>query len=200
MRSLVLSLLWVTAASGFGSKPARAEEQVAIRAERPLALGFQLDLFPTVVSAVNGKAGYAPQIWLGIDHVRLRLVGAHLEPPDALAFADEGFENPTTTALAIIIDYTFGDYFDGFWVCAGFEAWQQSIEHEAVSERAVWSSVVGTTGGGYIWRFYENFFVDPWVGVHWTMNPERVELGPYEYEPPPVVANASVKVGVFVDL
>ena len=60
--------------------------------------------------------------------------------------------------------------------------------------------MIGTTGGGYIWRFYENFFVDPWLGVHWTMNPERVELGPHHYDPPPVVANASVKVGVFVDL
>jgi len=60
--------------------------------------------------------------------------------------------------------------------------------------------VIGTTGGGYIWRFYGNFYVDPWAGVHWTMNPQQVGLRPYQYDPPPVVANASVKGGVFADL
>lgn len=190
----------VTAVASFAPNVGAEEEAAGVSAARPLAVGFQFDLFPTVVSAVNGKAGYAPQVWLGIDQVRLRLVGAHMEPPDALAFADEGFENPTTTALAFILDYTFGDHFDGFWVCAGFEAWQQTIEHEGVSGHAAWSSVIGTTGGGYIWRFYDNFYIDPWAGVHWTMNPQEVELGPYTYDPPAVVANASLKVGVFADL
>ena len=39
-----------------------------------MALGFNVDLLPTALSAANGKAGYAPQVWLGIDHVRLRVV------------------------------------------------------------------------------------------------------------------------------
>jgi len=200
LRSPVVTLFLVTCIVSFVPGRASAEDNGAARDERPLAVGFQLDLFPTLVSAINGEAGYAPQVWLGIDHVRVRFVGAHMEPPDALAFADEGFENPTTTALAFILDYTFGDHFDGFWVCAGFETWQQTIEHEAVPERAAWTSVIGTTGGGYIWRFYGNFYVDPWAGVHWTMNPQQIDLGPYQYDPPAVVANASVKVGVFADL
>src|ERR1041385_2702238 len=97
---------------------------------RRMALGFNVDLFPTVISAVNGKLGYAPQVWIGIDRVRVRFVGAHLEAPDAFAFADEGFENPTTTAFAAIIDYTFGPHFDGPWIGSGFEIWQQSIRSE----------------------------------------------------------------------
>lgn len=200
MRSPAVIGLLITGIVSVACGRALADEHSAAPVARPLAVGFQLDLFPTVVSAINGKAGFAPQVWLGLDHVRVRFVGAHMEPPDALAFADEGFENPTTTALAFILDYTFGDHFDGFWVCAGFEAWQQTIEHEAGPERAVWSSVIATTGGGYIWRFYRNFYIDPWAGVHWTMNPQQIELGPYQYDPPPVVANASVKVGVFADL
>ncbi len=47
-----------------------------------------MDLFPTVVSAVDGKLGYAPQAWFGIDHTRLRIVFAHLEPPDAFLAPD----------------------------------------------------------------------------------------------------------------
>jgi hypothetical protein len=50
------------------------------------------------------------------------------------------------------------------------------------------------------WRFAGNFFLDPWLGVHATLNPESVPVGPYEYKPPPIVANGSVKVGVFLEL
>src|SRR5438477_5429214 len=95
---------WIAALSTLSFSAAGAERPPS-RAERPMALGVQLDLFPTVVSAVNGKEGYAPQLWLGIAPIRLRLVGAHLEPPDAFAFADEGFVHPTTTVFATIIDY-----------------------------------------------------------------------------------------------
>jgi hypothetical protein len=44
-----------------------------------------------------------------MDHLRLRLIFAQLEPPDALAFADEGSQDPTTTVFTATIDYTFGD-------------------------------------------------------------------------------------------
>jgi hypothetical protein len=60
-----------------------------------MAIGFNIDLLPTALSAVNGKLGYAPQVWLGIGHARVRFVGAHLEPPDAFAFAPQGFRNPS---------------------------------------------------------------------------------------------------------
>jgi hypothetical protein len=165
-----------------------------------MALGFNVDLFPTVISAVNGKLGYAPQVWIGIDRVRVRFVGAHLEAPDAFAFADEGFENPTTTAFAAIIDYTFGPHFDGPWIGSGFEIWQQSIEHDGVAGTARWASTVFTIGGGYIWRFAGNFFLDPWLAAHATLNPQTIALGPFEYEPFPLIADASIKVGWFVDL
>lgn len=165
-----------------------------------MAIGLQLDLFPTVISAINGSLGYAPQVWLGVGHARLRLIGAHLEPPDALAFADDGFENPTTTSFAVTIDYTFGDHFDGFWLGGGFELWQRTIEHRDVPVTAAWTSTVATFGGGYIWRFAGNFFLDPWAALHATLNPESVFVGTYEYDPAPVVASASVKVGWFADL
>jgi hypothetical protein len=167
---------------------------------RPMALGFNLDLFPTVISAANGKAGYAPQVWLGIEPVRIRFVGAHLEPPDALAFADKGFRHPTTTAFAAILDYTTGPHFDGFWAGAGFELWEQSIEHDGIRATAHWTSAVFTVGGGYIWRFSGNFFLDPWLAAHATLNPQTIALGTFEYKPFPLTAEASLKIGWFADL
>src|SRR4051812_20285796 len=194
---------WLLAVPGsmlLVSLPMVASGQACSDCDRAMAVGANVDLFPTVISAANGKLGYAPQIWLGIEPVRLRLVGAHLEPPDALAFADSGFVHPTTTALATIIDYTFGPHFDGFWIGSGFELWLQSIEHDGVAGTARWTSAVFTVGGGYIWRFAGNFFLDPWLAAHATMNPVTVTLGSYAYKPPAVVADASLKIGWFADL
>jgi hypothetical protein len=167
---------------------------------RPMALGVQLDLLPTALSAANGKAGYAPQVWLGIGHARIRLVSAHLEPPDAFAFAPKGFRHPTVTVLAAILDYTFGARFDGAWICSGVEVWQRSIQHRDVEGTARWSSTVFTAGGGYIWRFAGDFYLDPWAGVHFILDPHAVSLAGHRYRPGPVQAEASLKVGWFFSI
>ena len=175
---------------------ARAEAQ-----PRKMALGFQIDLFPTVVSAIAGHAGYAPQLWVGIDRLRLRLVGAHLEPPDARAFAEAGFRRPTTTALAAIVDCTFGQHFDGPWVGAGFEQWLRTLEHDGVDGKARWTSAIFTVGGGYIYRVAgSHFYVDAWVALHATLNPESVMVGAHEYKPTPLTPSGSIKLGYFFDL
>ncbi len=161
-----------------------------------VALGIQLDLFPTVVSAINGKVGYAPQVWAGISGLRLRLVGAHLEPPDTFAF-DEKVIDPDLTAIAFIIDRTFGPRFDEFWVCGGVETWLQAVAAKDGSGEAKWVSGVFTVGAGYTWRFVDNFYLDPWIGLHWVLNPQTLQVGSTEYRPAPLVANASVKVGWF---
>jgi hypothetical protein len=165
-----------------------------------MAFGFNLDLLPTVLSAANGKIGYAPQVWLGIDGVRVRLVGSHLEPPDMFAFAQAGFHHPTTTAFASVLDYTFGPRFDGWWLGAGFEVWQSSIEHDGVAGTTYWTSVVMTAGGGYIWRFAGDLFLDPWVGAHVVLNPRTVWVGPFDYKPFPLQGEVSLKVGWFVPI
>lgn len=165
--------------------------------ERPdVAMGFQLDLFPTVVSAINGRAGYAPQVWVGVQPVRLRLIGAHLEPPDAFTFDDQ-VGDPSITAIAATIDYTFGQNFDGVWLGAGVESWVQRASAKDGSGSAVWTSQVFTVGGGYIWRFAGNFYLDPWVGLHWTLNPRTHQIGSVEYDSSPLQPSASVKVGWF---
>lgn len=162
-----------------------------------MAVGAQLDLFPTVVSAINGKVGFAPQVWAGVKPVRLRLIAAHLEPPDGFTF-DDNIVSPKITALAATIDYTFGEHFDEWWVGAGTEAWLQSVEAADGSGKAEWTSGVFTLGAGYIIRFWDHFYLDPWLGVHATMNPGPRQVGDVEYEPAPVSASASLKFGAFL--
>jgi hypothetical protein len=180
-------------------RPAHADVAPCERCPK-MALGFNLDLLPTALSAANGKLGFAPQVWLGVEHARIRFVGAHLEPPNAFAFAPKGFQHPTTTVLAAILDYTFGPRFDGAWLGSGFEIWQSTIEHEGVDGTAHWSNTVFTVGGGYIWRFAGDFFLDPWAGVHGVLNPQTVSLGGYAYKPFPLQAEASLKVGWFTPI
>jgi len=165
-----------------------------------MAVGFNLDLLPTILSAANGRPGYAPQVWVGVGHVRVRFVGAHLEPPDAFAFAPSGFRAPTLTVFASIIDYTFGPRFDGAWLGSGVEVWQSTIGHEAVAETARWTSTVFTVGGGYIWRFAGDLYLDPWAGAHAILNPQTVSLGAFDYNPFPIQGEISLKVGWFLSL
>jgi hypothetical protein len=191
-RALLGFLLCVAASRAAGAEPCRGCGS--------RALGFNLDLLPTALSAANGKLGYAPQLWLALDHVRLRYVVAHLEPPDAFAFAPSGFRHPTTTVFASVIDYTFGPRHDGPWLGAGLELWQRGIEHDGVPGAAHWTSTVATLGGGYIWRFAGNAFLDPWAAAHATLDSKRVELGPYGYDPARLAAEVSLKIGWFAEL
>jgi hypothetical protein len=180
--------------------PSQAQAEAVREPERLMALGIQLDLLPTVLSAANGKAGYAPQVWLGLGHVRLRLISAHLQPPDGFAGAPKGFHDLTTTVMATVFDYTFGTRFDGAWLCSGVEVWQRSIRHPEVAGTARWSSTVFTFGGGYIWRFAGDFYLDPWAGVHAVLNPHPVWLGDHRFRPRPIEAEASLKVGWFLTI
>jgi len=193
--SWIAVVSWVVLAPpGMASADERREPEI------PMAIGFNVDILPTALSAANGRLGYAPQVWLGIRHARIRFVGAHLEPPKALAFAPNGFRHPTTTAFAAIVDYTFGSHFDGAWVGSGVENWQSSIEHDGVAGSAHWSSTVFTVGAGYIWRFAGNAFIDPWAGAHVVLNPQTVSVGPFDYHPFPLQGEVSLKVGWFLDI
>lgn len=186
--------------------PNAHEPAVSTPRPRQSAFGLQLDLFPTVASAFAGQFGIAPQVWVGIDRVRMRVVAARVRLPDALAFTQDGFTAASTTAAAFIIDYTFGEKFDEWWVGAGVEYWAQTIQNERVkladgsNAEAAWDSVVFTVGGGYTWRFAGNWYLDPWVGVHAVLNPKTITIGSFEHKPFPLQAEASLKIGYFFDL
>ncbi len=159
-------------------------------------MGFQLDLFPTVVSAIAGQFGIAPQVWLGIRPLRLRLISAHMHLPDAFTF-DDDVVDPSLTVVASTIDYTFGHEFDGWWLCSGVESWFQGAAARNGSGRGECTSAIFTFGGGYIWRFFDDLYVDPWLGLHWVLDGQRHQVGDVTYSPFPLSINPSIKVGWF---
>jgi len=162
-------------------------------AETPTAahvstVGFELDALPYVTG------GYYGSIWYGIKQFRFRGVIAKIKPPGFLL--DEGYENNEVKAYALIVDYFFKDNFEGFWGGVGLEYWDSSIEHENETVTAKYNNTIFTVGGGYVWKFYKNFYLNPWVAVHAIIAGEKdVRVGSRTYEPQVVTPEASVKIG-----
>ena len=190
MKHLILSF-FVLMISASGSL--RAEEQ------RNTALGFTFDFLPTAVSAASGHFGYSYQTWVGIDHVRVRLVGAQIYMPDAFT-GSKSFDSHSLTVAAGIIDYVFGDNFDGAWIGTGVEIWQNRIRCKSSGAQSGWVNQVLTAGGGYIFRVKGNFYVEPWAAAHYIMNQRAVRDGSASYTPQRISAEVSLKAGYFFDM
>jgi hypothetical protein len=181
---------------------AHVEEAAAPAPRSRRAVGAIVDLFPIVLSATAGEVGLSGQLWLGIDHVRLRLVGARIAVPNGIA-ANDGFEDQLLLVAAGIVDYTFGSHFDGWWLGAGVEYWDGTMSIvESPGSTASWQALMTTFGGGYIFRFGKSvhFCLEPWAGLHLRMTPAKLTFDDEAYTPQRVSATVSLKLGVFIDL
>ena len=108
----------------------------------------------------------------------------------------DGFENAELDVYAVIVDYFFQDGFRGFWVGAGAEYWQNSVENELNGGTAEWDNTIATIGGGYVWKFAGNFYLNPWGAGHLVVGgPTSVDAGGATYSPNRFTPEASVKLG-----
>lgn len=162
------------------------------------AIGFQADLFPTAVSIAENKPGYALQAWTGSDKTRIRLIAAHLYMPESLI--TDGFTGYEINAAAFVIDYVSGSDFSGFWIGPGIELWNSSVKHKSSGQSAHWTDTILTIGCGYIWKFYGNFYIDPWAGIHIRTNNNKITVAGDEFKREKVSFNASLKIGYQINL
>lgn len=158
------------------------------------AIGVTVDFLPYLVSAADGKIGYSYQTWAGINHCRVRFVGAKIFMPQFLSETDR-FEHHSMTVTAAIIDYTFGNHFDGFWIGSGFELWQNRITCKQTGDTLDWTNQVFTVGGGYIWKITDSFYLEPWAAAHSIVNRYRISSGKESYVPNRFSAEVSLKAG-----
>lgn len=162
-----------------------------------VALGLELDLLPTVLSAIDGQFGVGGNVWVGYDRLRLRAVGTRVEfPPGFLT--PEGFENRQLTVAAGIVDFFFLPGFEGPWIGAGLEYWWNTIGSTSGGGTASWNSWVGTLGAGYVWKVWRNFYLNPWAAVHLLFTRPEVTLYGATWTPAPLTAEVSLKVGWFL--
>jgi hypothetical protein len=151
-------------------------------------IGAELDALPYITG------GYYGSIWVGHNHFRYRAVIAKTEVPGF--YVEDGFTNNEVQAYAAIVDYFFKPEFKGWWIGTGLEYWDSSIQTDAKLETAKYNNTVFTLGGGYVWKFYNNFYLNPWVAGHLRIAGDKdVSVDTSTFETPLFTPEFSLKLG-----
>jgi len=191
------TLIFLTILTLYIAQPLSAQDKVSSSTNFSAA-GYAIDLFPTILSATQGEAGYSFQVWAGINKVKLRLVAAHLYQPDSLI--NDSFKNYEMNVTAFIMDYFFSDNFSGLWIGTGAELWNCGIENKTSGAAVQWTDNIITFGAGYVWKLTESVYIDPFAAVHYRMNNSKVQAGGEEFKRQRVSASASVKIGYMFNI
>ncbi|MDM8160649.1 hypothetical protein QUH73_12555 [Labilibaculum sp. K2S] len=157
-------------------------------------VGIAIDLLPPIMSATTGNLGYSAQLWYGYRKFRVRGVIAGFQMPDQLIGNDD-FKDLKTTATALIFDCFKNNNFEGWWLGVGFEMWDKTISSKIDNKAYDFKDYAATAGSGYIFKLYKNFYIEPWVAVHYVLNNEKVSVGTTEYKTKKIQGEVSLKVG-----
>jgi hypothetical protein len=151
-------------------------------------VGFELDALPYITG------GYYFSVWVGHNHMRYRSVVTKATTPEFLL--KEGFTNNDIHAYTLIADYFFKTGFKGWWIGSGFEYWKGQIQADTKLSNAKYSNAVFTVGGGYVWKFYKNFYLNPWTGCHLRIAGDtEVMVDGEKFVPPFFTPELSIKIG-----
>lgn len=162
-----------------------AQEKTAATA---LTAGFELDLLP------YATGGYFGAIWVGKGHWRSRLIVARATKPDFLL--PDGFSENHIRAYALLADYFPKSDFRAWWLAAGLVYWDASIRHDSDQYSEAYKSYLLSGGTGYNWKFFRNFYLSPWIGLHIRIAGDaNVSFQTENYQPPRFNPEGSLKVG-----
>lgn len=179
----------VSVAYWVGIARASAEELPSQSDTSHLTLGTELDALPFITG------GYYFSLIGGYEHFRLRAVLSFVYPP-GFAYDSERFAHFRLQADAAIIDYFFKPDLSGFWVGAGIERWIASIDSANVNSSGNFMEWVATIGVGYVWYFYENFYINPWIAGHLRVaGDSQSTVGTQIYSVNTIQGEGSVKIG-----
>ncbi|WP_320018383.1 hypothetical protein [Labilibaculum manganireducens] len=157
-------------------------------------VGIAIDLLPPIMSATTGNLGYSAQLWYGYRKYRVRGVIAGFQMPDKL-MGNNDFKDLKTTAAALIFDCFKNNNFEGWWLGAGAEMWDNTISSKIDNRSYDFTNYVITAGSGYIIKLHKNFYIEPWAAVHYVVNNEKVLVGATEYKTKRLQGEVSLKVG-----
>ena len=151
-------------------------------------IGVELDALPYITG------GYYGSVWVGHKQFRYRAVVAKTEVPEF--YVEDGFTNNEVQAYAAIVDYFFKPDFKGWWIGTGLEYWDSTIQTDAKLETAEYNNTVFTLGGGYVWKFHKNFYLNPWVAGHLRIAGDKdVSVDNSIFETPVFTPEISLKLG-----
>lgn len=153
-----------------------------------LNTGIELDALPYL----NG--GYYGSVWTGCGNIRLRAVITKTDIPSLVVRS--GFDDLNTRAYALLMDYFPNKDYNGLWTAVGFEYWENSVKNSKNKISGSMNDIQFTAGGGYTWKFWHNFYLNPWYAVHLRVggNSEKL-IGGVPYKSSLILPEASVKLG-----
>ena len=150
--------------------------------------GIELDALPYITG------GYYISGWAAFSNFRYRAVAANTNVPD-FAIKD-GFDDLEINAYALIVDYFQDQSLKGLWFGGGLEYWDSRITEEVSADSAQFNNTVATVGGGYVWYFAEQWYLNPWGALHIIIGGDKdVTVGNKTYQPPVVSGEISIKLG-----
>ncbi|MDP3443652.1 MAG: hypothetical protein Q8T08_12405 [Ignavibacteria bacterium] len=153
------------------------------------SIGTELDLLPYI------SGGYYVSAWYGVDQFRFRAILTKTKVPQ-FAVAN-GYTDNKLNVYAFITDYFFMKNFEGFWIGTGLEYWDSQIKFEAENKTTSYNNSVFTLGGGYVWKLYKNFYLNPWVAFHYIIAGDKeVRVGSSTFKPNVFTPEASIKIGL----
>ncbi len=181
MKAIFLSFCFVLLSISF-----HAQEDN--QSTRSTSIGFELDAVPYIFK------GYYGSVWVGHNHFRYRAVITKIETPDFIL--KDGFTNNEINVYAAIVDYFFKPDFEGWWIGPGLEYWDAKIQTNSKLETVEYNNTIFTIGGGYIWKFYKNFYLNPWVAGHLRIAGDKeVIVDQSTFETPLFTPEISLKLG-----
>ena len=157
-------------------------------AHPPFTAGVELDFLP------YATGGYFGALWAGQGHWRGRLIVARATKPDFLLPAD--FSKNTIRAYALLADYFPRNDFRAWWLAAGLVYWDARIHSDLAAQTQPYKSYLLSGGAGYNWKFFRNFYLSPWVGLHVRVAGDTTVAFPdKDFKPPVLNPEGSLKVG-----
>lgn len=153
-----------------------------------LSIGTEADVLPYITG------GYYGSVWASKNHFRYRAVVTNVTTPEFML--KDGFSNNKMMVYAALVDYFFKPEPEKWWIGSGFEYWDAEIQTSQKRSTVKYNNTMFTFGGGYIWKFYKNFYLNPWAAVHLRIAGDKsVMVDGKEFKPSQLIPEGSLKIG-----
>lgn len=179
MKKYLLALLMMTSAF--------ANAQIKENNSK-LSIGAEADILPYMTG------GYYGSVWASKNHFRYRAVVTNVTTPEFML--KDGFSNNKMMVYAALVDYFFEPRPEKWWIGSGFEYWDAEIQTSQKFSTVKYNNTMFTLGGGYVWKFYNNFYMNPWAAVHLRIAGDKsVMVDGMEFKPSFLIPEVSLKFG-----
>lgn len=148
----------------------------------------EVDLLPLATG------GWYTSLAMGRNSMRVRAVASEVHVPDA--FSPKGWIDARIRAQALLVDRFFRPEFNGPWVGAGLEHWDELLKRENGMEPVRLKSFQATLGAGWVFNPGKGWTLNPWMAMHQRISGDReASIGRVVCRPRAVQVEASLKVG-----